>query len=128
MKHIAEKKNRFLDLYADGHLERAIYLQKVGELDRNEEYLLSKLEHYQLDKAVLAQRVDDISAKFRDLRRIYRDANADIKTKILRSMCGATVVEDNKSLELKPKEPYLRFMKESILASCRSENPVRHHT
>lgn len=128
LRALGEKKNRLLDLYTDGHLERAMYLQKMTDLDRNEEYLLNRLERYQMDESALFGKITEISSKFLNLRKIYHTATEEAKAKILRSMCETAVIDKKKGAELKLKHPYVRFVKEPILAQCQTDNPVRHHT
>lgn len=71
LRALHEKKSRLLDLYTDGNLDRALYLQKMAELDRNNGYLRSKLDQYKLADNVLEKRINEVALGFLNLRLKY---------------------------------------------------------
>lgn len=127
LRALHEKKSRLLDLYTDGHLDRAIYLQKMAELERNESYLGNKLEQYKSADDVLEKRINEVALGFLSFRLEYAKAAAQQKMKILRRMCHEAIVDKNSQAELRLKEPFARFISSEILEICQTTESVRHH-
>jgi len=120
------KKERVLDLYADGKLEKDVYINKIESIDEKSNKWVTEKTELELKLSLMKKRKDiqkDVTQFCKKIRRSLENLSENNKKKVFRSIIEQMVIyknDDKKKLLIKGFIPVLQGENTSLPNHCKS--------